>query len=201
MLLMRRLVAALPVLLVVPILSGCAALSAKGKAPELPPMSVPPPPPRVIAPAPEPLPEPVADLPEAPPTATAPRGNPRTPAPRPQSESKPAEPKPAETAPPTPQEPAPVTQPQPAQPVAQLRTPQTADTSNAERSIRATLDRARGLLQNVDYRLLNAERKKAYDDAQRFIQQSEEKLKEGNLVFALSVANKAETLAKELAGK
>jgi len=94
-----------------------------------------------------------------------------------------------------------VPQPPPAPPAAQLRTPQTADTNNAEKAVRGTLDRARSLLQNVDYRLLNSERKKAYDDSMRFMRQSEDALKEGNLVFALSLANKAETLAKELAGK
>ena len=74
-------------------------------------------------------------------------------------------------------------------------------TSNSEKNVRATLDRARGLLQNVDYRLLNSERKKAYDDSQRFIREAEDKLKEGNFVYAEAVAKKAETLARELAGK
>ena len=199
---MRRFGWVLPAILAVPMLSGCAALSARSKAPDLPSMNVPPPPPRVIEPAPEPLPEPVADLPVAPPSSTLGRGaNSRPPAPRPapqQETSKPADPKPVEP-PPAPQEPAPAQQA--VQPAAQLRTPQTADTSNAEKGIRATLDRARGLLANVDYRLLNSERKKAYDDSQRFIKDSEDKLKEGNFVYAEAVAKKAETLAKELAGK
>lgn len=200
MLLLRRLVCALPVILMVPLLSGCAILSAR-KAPELPPMNVPPPPPRVIEPAPEPLPEPVAELPTAPPSSTVSRGNTRPAAPRPspQQETKPADPKPVEP-PPTAQDPAPVAQP-PTQPAAQLRTPQTADTSNAEKVVRATLDRASGLLKTVDYRLLNPERKKAYDDSQGFIKEAEEKLKEGNFVYAQAVAKKAETLARELAGK
>jgi outer membrane biosynthesis protein TonB len=195
---MKPLLWALPAL-IVPLLSGCSALSAKGKAPDLPPMNVPPAPARVIEPAPEPLPEPVADLPAAAPTSPAPRNNTRPPVtrPAPQAESKPADPKPVE---PPPQDPAPVPQPPPA-PTAQLRTPQTADTSNAEKNVRATLDRAKGLLSNVDYRLLNSERKKAYDDSIRFIKQSEDALKEGNFVFAQAVATKAETLAKELAGK
>jgi type IV secretory pathway VirB10-like protein len=181
MYLLRRLFCALPAILMVPALSGCAALSAR-KAPDLPPMNVPPPPPRVIEPAPEPLPEPVAELPTAPPP-TASRGN-----------TRPAPPRPAS------QDPAPVAQP-PTQPAAQLRTPQTADTSNAEKGVRATIDRARGLLGNIDYRLLNSERKKAYDDSQGFINEAEEKLKEGNFVYAQAVAKKAETLARELAGK
>jgi outer membrane biosynthesis protein TonB len=197
---MRRLAWTLPAMALVPMLSGCASLSARSKAPDLPAMNVPPPPPRVIEPAPEPLPEPVAELPAAPPSSTSTR-NARPPAPRPTpQESKPPETKPAEPQAPPQQDPPPV-QPAPIPPAAQLRTPQTADTSNAEKGVRATLDRARGLLQNVDYRLLNSERKKAYDDSNRFIKESEEKLKEGNFVYAQAVANKAETLARELAGK
>lgn len=200
---MRRLVWTLPAIAIVPMLSGCASLSARSKAPDLPPMNVPPPPPRVIEPAPEPLPEPVAELPAVPPAASSTRGNTRPPATRtaPQAESRPSDPKPADPQPPPQQDPPPVPQPAPLPPSAQLRTPQTADTSNAEKGVRATLDRARGLLANVDYRLLNSERKKAYDDSNRFIKESEEKLKEGNFVYAQAVANKAETLARELAGK
>jgi outer membrane biosynthesis protein TonB len=198
---MRSLLWAPPALAIVAMLSGCALLSAKGKSPELPPMNVPPAPERVIEPAPEPLPEPVADLPATPPTSPVTRNNTRPSAsrPAPPTDPKPADPKPVEP-PPQPQEPAPVPQP-PVAPAAQLRTPQTADTSNAEKNIRATLDRARGLLSNVDYRYLNSERKKAYNDANGFISDAEEKIKEGNLVFAQSVATKAETLARELAGK
>ena len=194
---------ALPAILVVPVLSGCASLTAKSKPADLPALNVPPPPPRQIEPAPEPLPEPVAELPPAPLSSTVTRANnTRPPAnrPAPQPETKPVpDPKPVDPPPAAPQEPAPVAQP--ANPAAQLRTPQTADTSNAEKTIRATIERARGLLQNVDYRILNAERKKAYDDSMRFIKDCEDKLKEGNFVYAQAVAVKAETLAKELAGK
>jgi outer membrane biosynthesis protein TonB len=192
---------ALPAIAVVPLLSGCAALSAKGKPTDLPALNVPPPPPRLIEAAPEPLPEPVAELPTAPPSTTASRGTTRPPVTRPnppQPESKPADPKPVEPPPP---DPAPVAQPSAIAPAAQLRTPQTADTSNAEKGVRTTLDRARGLLTTVNYGSLNNERKKAYDDSNRFIQQADAALKEGNFVFAQSLAGKAETLAKELAGK
>lgn len=197
---MRRLFWALPALALVPTLSGCASLSAKGKPPELPPMNVPPPPPRVIEPTPEPLPEPVADLPPAPTASNAAR-NTRPPVSRPsQSESRPPESKPTEPAPPATPDPAPV-QPPPTQPATPLRTPQTADSSNAEKAVRGTLERARDLLSKVDYGRLNPERKKAYDDAQRHMQQAESALKEGNFVFADAAAKKAETYARELAGK
>lgn len=203
MVLMKRLLWVFPAALIVPMLSGCASLAAKGKALELPPMNVPPAPPRVIEPAPEPLPEPVAELPPAPVNSPVARSNARPPVSRPSSQAEAAkpDPKPVDPPPTAPQDPAPVQPPPPVPPAAQLRTPQTADTSNAEKNIRATVDRARGLLQNVDYRILNSERKKAYNDSGQFMRQAEEALKQGNLEFALAVANKAETLAKELAGK
>lgn len=170
---------------------ACASASARSK--DAPALSMPPVPPRVIAPSPEPPPEPVNDLPVVapmPPPAPSPRA-PR-PTPRPQAE-KPSE-KPPEAVPDTP---APVPQP-PAQPAAQLRTPQSAD---AARAVQTTIDTARALLNGVDYRKLSAERQKAYDDANQFIKQAESAVKEGNVVFAQGVATKAETLARELAGK
>ena len=178
--------------------TGCASASAKSKQADMPSLNVPPPPERLIEPAPEPLPEPVNELPVNPPASNAAR-NSRPPAPRPApADPKPVDPKPIESPPPTP-DPAPGTPP--AAPPAQLSTPQTADSNHADRAVRATLDRARGLLSNVDYRPLNRERKKAYDDAMRFAKQSEEALAKSNFVFAQALANKAETLAKELAGK
>lgn len=171
---------------------ACASASAKSKVPAL---NIPPAPPRVIEPSPEPPPEPVNDLPVVapmPPPTPSPRA--ARPAPRPQAEKPPE--KPPETVTETP---APVPQP-PAPPPAQLRTPQSADV-NASRAVQATIDRTNSLLLSVDYRLLNNERKKAYDDAKRFIVEADAALKQGNLVFAQGVANKAETLARELAGK
>ena len=182
-----------------PALTGCASLGAKGKPADLPAMNVPPPPPRVIEPAPEPLPEPVAELPAAPAPPSAPRNGTRPPANRqPPADPKPVDPKPVDA---PAADPAPVAAMPPAAPAAQLRTPQTADTSNAEKGVRSTLDRSKGLLSNVDYRMLTPDRRKAYDDAQRFIKTSEDKIKQGDFVFAQAMAEKAEMLAKELAGK
>ena len=178
----------------VSLLAGaCASASAKSK--DVPGLNIPPVPPRVIAPSPEPPPEPVNDLPVVapmPPAAPSPRAS--RPTPRPQAEKPPE--KPPETPPDTP---APVPQP-PAQPPAQLRTPQTADGS-VGRTVQSAIDSARALLQNVDYQKLSKERQKAYDDANRFIVEAQTAMKQGNLVFAQGVANKAETLARELAGK
>ena len=86
----------------------------------------------------------------------------------------------------------------PAGPPPQLRT---ADTLNAEGTVRGMIDRSRQILANVDYRKLTDPRKKAYNDAKKFADQADEALKQGNVVFALGVAGKAETLAKELAGR
>jgi hypothetical protein len=192
-------------LLVIPLatalLSGaCAAASAKGKPTDKPALNVPPPPPRVIEPAPEPMPDPVSELPTVPATTTSPasRSNrSRESKPPANTDSKPAEQKPAE---PPPADPAPVAQP-PAQPPAQLRTPQTADSENASKAVRATVQNANSLLSNIDYRQLSKVRQKAYNDAKQFILQAEDAIKQGNFVFAQGWATKAEQLARELAGR
>jgi hypothetical protein len=178
--------------------AGCATAQAKGKAADRPALMVPPPPPRVIEPA-EPLPAepvPVADLP-SPPTGAPARPPRRDAPPKPgASEAKP-DPKAAEP----PALPPVAEVPPPASPPVQLRTPQTADTSGAAKAVRTTIDSARGLLASVDFGLQSNDRKKAYNDAKLLMQQAEDALKQGNLAFAQGVANKAETLAKELAGR
>ncbi len=177
-------------------LAGCA--SAQAKAPtERPAMNVPPPPPHVVEPPPE-SPEPVGDLPPASPQPSGASRPPRPSAKPTSSEARPepkaGEAKPVET-PPVEPPPAPVA------PAAQLRTPQTADTDGAAKAVQATLDRARNTLATVNFGPLSNERKKAYNDAKLFMQQAEDALKQGNFVFAQGVATKAETLAKELAGR
>jgi outer membrane biosynthesis protein TonB len=176
---------------------ACASASANPTV-DRPALVVPPPPPRVIEPAPEPLPEPVSDIPPAPsPTPPSHTGRARDTTPKtpetkvdPKAEApKPVEPIIEPVAPP------------PQQPPPQLRTPETADSSGAAKVIRATIDRARLLLNSVDYGPLNKERKKAYNDAKLFLQEAEDGLKQGNVVFAQGVATKAETLARELASK
>jgi hypothetical protein len=175
---------------------GCA--SAQAKAADRPALAVPPPPARVIEPA-EIAAEPVPELPGppsgAPANSAAPRSS-RPASPKPAAgETKPADPKPADPVPP------PVEPPPPAVPPAQLRTPQTADPNGAARAVRTTLDTARGLLNTVDFGAQSNERKKAYNDAKLFMQQAEDALKEGNLGLAQGIASKAETLARELAGR
>lgn len=194
---MRKALASLALIGLIPLVACSATLKAKA-APERPALDVPPPPPRVIEPTPPPeaAPEPVPDLPPAP-APTRPNRT-TTVRPNPQPPDTKLEPKP-ETAPLE----AP-TQGPPVQPVAkvpQLVTPQTADAAEAEKNVRATLDRAKVLLSTVNYNPLSNERKKAYNDAKAFIQQAEDAIKQRNYVFAQGVATKAETLANELAGR
>jgi hypothetical protein len=192
---MRKLLVIVPALGL--LAAGCASVSAKAPV-ERPALVVPEPPPRVIETVTELLPEPVGDLPlpsGMPPPVSPPRPG-RTTSPKPDARAteKPADPKPVE---PVPVEPPP---PPPA-PAAQLRTPQTADTGAAAKTVRTTIDTAQGLLNTVNYGLLTNERKKAYNDAKKLLEQAEDALKKSDLVFAQGVATKAETLAKELAGR
>ena len=161
-------------------------------------MNIPPPPPRVIEPAPEPMPEPVGDLPPLPPSAPPAR----KPAPKEAPAKEPAKVEPLKPVEPPPVETPPKETPKPPpDPAVQLRTPQTADTSGAAKNVQATIDSATGMLNTVNFGTLSNERKKAYNDAKLWLQQAEDALKQGNLVFAQGVATKAETLAKQLAGK
>jgi hypothetical protein len=199
---MKTLWLALPLLGLASLVSGCS-VPLKAKAPvERPALDIPPPPPRVIEPAPAPdvPPEPVPELPPAPAPAKPNANNNRPAQPRPNNPTAAAETKP-EAKPDTA-----VTDSAPAPPatppsVPQLRTPQTADGSEAEKNVRSTLDRAKSVLNTVNFNPLSNERKKAYNDAKAFIQQAEEAIKQGNYVFAQGVATKAETLAHELAGR
>jgi hypothetical protein len=79
-----------------------------------------------------------------------------------------------------------------------VRTPQTANDEQAEREVRGILARAQAILQNLDYgRLSNAARQQ-YDTARRFTTQADAALKVRNYVFARNLADKAETLARQL---
>jgi len=194
---MWKLLKLAPLVVLVPVVAACASMSATSKSADRPALVIPLPPPHVVPLTPEPVVEPVVEVPPAP-SSAAPKP-PARPAPRPSASEARGEAKPGETKPPeTPPQPEPATPTAPPAPAPQLRT---AESTGAEGVVRATIDRARNLLNEVDYRRLNNERKKAYDDAKRFAQQADDALKAGNTVFAQGVATKAETLAKELAGK
>jgi hypothetical protein len=189
---MRRFLLAVPLVVLISVAGACAAAQAKAPI-ERPALDVPPPPPRVVEPAPV-ADAPLEPVPELPPAPAPPR-----PRPTPPRNTAPAEPKPETKQDQPPTDAAVGASPPPSVP--QLRTPQTADGTEAERNVRTTLDRAKANLAVVNYGPLSDERKKAYNDAKAFIQQAEDAIKQGNFVFAQGVATKADTLAHELSGR
>jgi hypothetical protein len=170
---------------------GCARPQAASN-PDGPPLEMPQPPEHVVAPV-ELLP--LAELPEpetaAPPTAAAPRTppSPRPAPPKPQ----PAAPAPPVAATPPPAPPAPTES-------RELTAPSPASAAN-EKVIRDLLTRASRDLAQVNYNGLNADRRAQYEQSKRFGAQAEQALKERNLIFAATLADKAATLAAELLGK
>lgn len=149
------------------------------------PLAVPAPPPRVILP---PLPDTPEPVEEPQPTSTA-RPRPRTQG-RPTTEPKTDVPKvetPAQTPPPVPE-------PQPEKPNQDL---QPADAAG-EVAIRQQIGRARQDLKRVHYAGLSSDMKAQYDQANRFLTLSEQNLKEHNLLFASTLAEKAGAIAELL---
>ena len=171
---------------------GCAKAQAKA-SPDGPPLAVPTPPSRILAPVEEPLAE---NAPPAEPAATPPRTNasparPTTPR-RPTTTVTPPteEPKP-ET--PAAQTPPPVTEP----PVVARPPPSPADVAT-ERRVRDVMRKADADLKRVDYQKLSNDGKAQYEASKRFIEQAETALKDRNYAFALTVADKAAGIATEL---
>jgi hypothetical protein len=188
----RRLVPLVMWLLVllIPIVSGCARARAK-TVPTLPPLDMPAPPPRIVLPmqaeaeVQEPLP--AAEEPRRPqPPPTRPRATP------PARDASAAEPPPPATAPPVPAAP-------PA-PNTVLQTTPAAEQGEVERGIRATMTRATAELNRIDYRVLNADARSQYDTAKRFVQQADDAIRMKNLPFAKNLADKAAALAAQLGG-
>jgi hypothetical protein len=70
-----------------------------------------------------------------------------------------------------------------------------------ERTIRASLAKANEELSHIDYRVLNADARTQYDTAKRFVIQADDAIRTKNLVFAKSIAEKAATIAAQLAGR
>ena len=168
--------------------AGCA--KAQASAPAGPPLEVPQPPARVLAPVEEPVTA-SAPAPEAPPpapVATTPRTPPRPPARRAEPE-KPETPAPAAAAAPAP----------PADPPRELRPASPNGDAAAERDARDKLARASRDLGRVDYGKLNADTRAQYEQSKRFMEQAQQALKDRNFVFASTLADKAAALAAGLA--
>ena len=176
-------------------LTGCVRAQARVN-PELPPLEVPTPPPRNVETAqPEPLP---ANPIEEPTPAPAPRP-PRPPQPAAPQQPQLARPEPPRVDPPIPETPKPPEDGR--QPPVTLQTTPPEREAQVERTIRDTLSRATATLNRVDYRALNADARSQYDLAMGFISQARDALRDRNLVFANTLAEKAQTLAAQLAGR
>lgn len=152
----------------------------------MPELTPPPPPPRIVetyvdesAPAAESTP------PESATSTPAGRAAAKPPAPRAETPAKPEPPRvePERAA---------------APPPALTLKPAPGSESTTEGSIRAHLGRAARDLGRVNYTTLNQDGKTQYDTAKRFMQQAEEALRTGNLVFAGKLADKAATMAAVL---
>lgn len=170
--------------------SGC--LRAKAKTLPDAPLDVPAPPTHDVEPIEVEAPPPLG-LVQEPARNAPPRARP--PATREQPKAEPAKP----DAPPLVGEPAKALE-EPARPTTTLQTTPPASEVEVERSIRASLMRANVDLGRVDYRQLNKDARTQYDTAKRFVNQADEALRSKNLVFAKSLADKAATLAAQLAG-
>lgn len=170
--------------------ASCAKAQARS-APDGPPLDMPAPPARVLAPVDEPISSSPAEPAE--PTATPPSANRRParrtsePAPKPETVTPPAE----TAIPPATPEAA-----RPAESVPTLRAP-----GSAEKPIRDRLVLAQRDLARVDYAKLSGDGRLQYEQSKRFIQQAEQALKDQNFVFAQTLADKAATLASELLGR
>jgi hypothetical protein len=176
--------------------SGCAKAQAARTTPDGPPLEMPASPPRdvetteVEAPPPMPLPQE--------PARNAPPRTPRTAPPQPRPEAPKPEPPKAEPPAPAPPPAPPVDEPRPP---STLQTKPAGEESDVERGIRATLTRASGDLNRVDYRTLNTDARSQYDSAKLFIRQAEDAVRKKNLEFAKAVSDKAAALAAQLAGR
>jgi hypothetical protein len=70
-----------------------------------------------------------------------------------------------------------------------------------EASIRAQLTRAAADLNRVHYQALGDDRKVNYEEAKVYLKQAEDALRDKNLLFARTVADKAERIAAQLSGR
>ena len=179
------------------VLAGACAKAQAKASPEGPPLNVPAPPPRVLAPVEEPLAEnpPATPEPAPPPPRTAarpatppPRRQPTTTSTTPDTEAKPPE---------TPPAAGPVVTEAPAAP---RPVPTQADVA-ADKKVRDVMRKWETDLKRVDYKKLSAEGRAQYEASKRFNDQAEQALKDHNYAFAATLADKAAALAAELLGR
>jgi outer membrane biosynthesis protein TonB len=179
--------------------SACTHAKAK-TALDNPALDVPLPPEHDVEPV-ESEPLPPVPLPQEPARNTPARPRPTTQPPPAREQPRAEAPKPE---PPKP-EPAPVVE-QPKieeapRPPSTLQTMPTTAEGEAERTIRAALQRANNDLSRVDYRALNSDARNQYDTAKRIMRQADDAIRAKNLVYAKTLADKAASLAAQLAGR
>jgi hypothetical protein len=171
--------------------TGCAKMQAK-TVPDGPPLEVPAPPARVISPAEEP----VAAAPLEPlESAPAPASPTRKPARRQ------VNPDAAQRSEPAPAADAPAPQPAPPEPAVTTPAPTLRAPGSAEKPIRDLVASAQRDLAKVDYAKLTSAGKAQYEQSKRFAEQAEQALKDQNIPYALTLADKAAILASELLGR
>jgi hypothetical protein len=173
--------------------TGCAK-KVIAAAPAPVPLSVPSVPPRIVGPVvvPDEKPQPVAEAPAAapqrPPSRPSRPGNRTADAPvEPVEDPQRAR---AEGAEPTTPAPGPL-----------LRTRETANDAEAAKRVREVLQRAEQNLAKVNYRTLTANGRADADTARRLLTQANAALEQRKLVFAMSLADKAESLSTSLANR
>jgi hypothetical protein len=175
---------------------GCRRLSARTAPEPPPPLDVPAPPPRVVEAlgTDSPAPGTLVDAP----TSAAPSS--RRPPPRvetPKPEPKPVEPPAA----PVTEVPPPV---EPAKPATTLQTTSPEREAALEQEIRSKLEVAAKTLNSIDYnKKLSRSEQQQYDQAKSFLARAEEAMRgpAKNLVFARQLAENAEKMAAQLAGR
>jgi outer membrane biosynthesis protein TonB len=151
-------------------------------------LDVPQPPPRVIVPPQPDVPEVVE---ETQPPSPAARPRPTRPAPRQEAKPDPARQESSTT------EAVPATEPAPAP---EAKAPHPADTAGAA-AVRQQMSRASQNLGQVNYAGLSNDMKAQYDTANRFLALADQALKEGNLLFASTLVDKAGAIASMLTGR
>ncbi len=177
-------------------LTGCTRTHAK-TSPQSPPLDVPEPPPRAVEPVDTEAPTPIP-LQQEPARNAPPR--PRQPPPREQPHTEPPKNEPQKPEAAQPEAPKPEEAPKP-NPSTTLQTMPSNAEGDAERAIRATLQRATSDLNHVDYRALNSDARNQYDTAKRMMRQADDAVRTKNLVFAKNLADKAAALAAQLSGR
>jgi outer membrane biosynthesis protein TonB len=168
--------------------SGCASRAKADTLAEGPPLAVPAPPVHEIV---------VEQVADAPPPEPPPAPDPAPPTPRPTAARPPARTEPREAPAPVPTQPAP-TPPPAATEAPAVRAAPTAAAAGDEKKVRDFMAKAADDLKRVDYQRLSKEGKAQYDQSKRFSDEAQQAMKERNFLLAVTLAEKAATLAAEL---